>query len=126
MPFMVLLLVGLGGFLGAIARYVLDGWVSEATRASFPWGTLLVNVSGSFLLGLLFAAAIERAVLPAEIRPPVMIGFVGGYTTFSTWMLESWRLIEDGAYLAALVNLAGSVVVGLAAVFLGLVIGRLL
>jgi fluoride exporter len=121
-----LLLVGLGGFVGAIARYLVDGWVSDATRATFPWGTVVINISGSFLLGVLFAASIERAVLPAEIRGPVMIGFLGAYTTFSTWMLESWRLLEDGAYLAAVGNLAGSVVIGLVAVFLGLVVGRLL
>jgi fluoride exporter len=121
-----LVLVGLGGFLGAIARYVVDGWVADATRGSFPWGTLVINISGSFLLGVLFAAAIERAVFPADIRPPLMIGFIGAYTTFSTWMLESWRLIEDGAYIAAIGNLAGSVVLGLVAVFLGLAVGRLL
>lgn len=123
---MVILGVGVGGFFGAIARYVVDGWVSNATRATFPWGTFVINASGSFILGVLFAAAIERAVLPADIRAPAMIGFVGAYTTFSTWMLESWRLIEDGAYAAAIGNLAGSVVIGLVAVFVGLVLGRLL
>jgi len=93
----VLLLVGAGGFLGAISRYLIDGWVSEATRGTYPWGTFVVNISGSFVLGLLFAATVERAALPADVRAPVMIGFIGAYTTFSTWMLESWRLIEDGA-----------------------------
>jgi len=119
-----LLLVGIGGFAGASARYLVDGWVSRATGGAFPWGTLLINVSGSFLLGLLFAAATERALLPPEIRPPLMIGFIGAYTTFSTWMLESWRLVEDGALLAATANLAGSVVLGVVAVFLGLAVGR--
>jgi fluoride exporter len=120
-----LLLVGIGGFFGAVVRYVVDGWVSQATRATYPWGTFAINLSGSFLLGVLFAAAVERAALPAEIRPPVMIGFIGAYTTFSTWMLESSRLIEDGAYLAALGNVAGSVVLGLVATFVGLAVGRL-
>ena len=76
------------------------------------------------MLGLLFALTAERAILPADIRGPLMIGFLGAYTTFSTWMLESWRLIEGGAYLAALGNLVGSVVVGLVAVVAGLVVGR--
>jgi CrcB protein len=117
-------LVGAGGFLGAVVRYLVDGWVSRATGGSFPWGTLVINVSGSFVLGVLFAAATERAILPPEIRAPVMIGFIGAYTTFSTWMLESWRLVEQGAVLAALANIGGSVVVGVVALVLGLAIGR--
>ncbi len=121
---MSLLLIGLGGFGGAIARYVLDGFVTERTGGAFPWGTLAVNLSGSFVLAFLFALTAERAILPADIRAPVMIGFIGAYTTFSTWMLESWGLLERGAYLGALANLGGSVVLGLAAVAAGLVIGR--
>ena len=119
------LLVGVGGFFGAAARFLVDGWVSRATGGSFPFGTLLVNVSGTVLLGVLFALAVERAALPSEIRAPVMIGFIGAYTTFSTWMLESWRLIEDGALLAATLNLAGSIALGIVALLVGLVIGRL-
>jgi fluoride exporter len=83
-------------------------------------------MSGAFLVGLLFAWALERGVLPREIRGPVMIGFLGAYTTFSTWMLESWRLVEDGAWALATLNLAGSVVLGMVAVVAGLAIGRLI
>lgn len=122
---MTVLLVGVGGFLGAAARYLVDGWVSRATGGAFPFGTLLVNLSGSFVLGVLFALTIERAALPSDLRAPVMIGFIGAYTTFSTWMLESWRLVEDGVWLAATANIAGSVVLGITAVFLGLAVGRL-
>lgn len=121
---MPLLLIGLGGFAGAVARYLVDGAVAERAGGGFPWGTLVVNLSGSFVLGLLIALSAERANLPAEIRGPVMIGFIGAYTTFSTWMLESWRLIEIGSYLPALANLGGSMVVGLLAVVAGLAIGR--
>jgi CrcB protein len=121
---MPILLVGLGGFAGAIARYLVDGAVAERTGGGFPWGTLAVNLSGSFVLGLLFALTTERAILPADIRGPLMIGFIGAYTTFSTWMLESWRLIEGGSYLPALANLGGSVVLGLLAMIAGLAIGR--
>lgn len=121
---MPLLLIGLGGFAGAIARYAVDGAVSDRTGGGFPWGTLVINATGSFVLGVLFAVTTERAILPADIRGPLMIGFLGAYTTFSTWMLESWRLIEGGSYSAAAANLGGSVVVGLIAVSAGLVIGR--
>ena len=119
-----LLLIGIGGFAGAISRYLVDGFVTERTAGAFPWGTLVVNATGSFVLGLLFAATTERGILPAEIRGPVMIGFIGAYTTFSTYMLESWGLLESGSYGAALANLGGSVVVGLLAVAAGLAIGR--
>ena len=123
---MQLLLVGLGGFAGAVARWLVDGWVSERNPSAFPLGTLVVNLTGSFLLGVLFAWAIERNVLPADVRAPVMIGFIGAYTTFSTFMLESWRLVEDGAWGLATANLVGSVVLGLVAVVAGLAVGRAL
>ena len=123
---MQLLLVGLGGFAGAVMRWLVDGWVSERNPTAFPFGTLVVNLTGSFLLGVLFAWVIERNVLPADVRAPVMIGFIGAYTTFSTFMLESWRLVEDGAWALATANLIGSVVLGLVAVVAGLAVGRAL
>jgi len=122
---MPLILIGLGGFAGAIARYLVDGIVADRTGGTFPWGTLVVNASGSFVLGLFFALTADRAILPAEIRGPVLIGFLGAYTTFSTYMLESWRLAESGAIVLALANLAGSTIVGLVAVVIGLTLGRL-
>ncbi len=76
------------------------------------------------MLGLLFAMTAERAVLPAEIRGPLMIGFIGAYTTFSTYMLESYALVEGGAWTSAALNLGGSVLLGLVAVAAGLAIGR--
>jgi CrcB protein len=122
---MDLVLVGLGGFAGAVLRRILDLWVSDRNPTAFPLGTLVINLTGAFLLGFLFAWATERDVLPREIRGPLMIGFLGAYTTFSTWMLESWRLVEDGALPLALVNLLGSMLLGLIAVVAGLAVGRL-
>jgi CrcB protein len=122
---MTLFLVGAGGFFGAISRYLVDGWVSGSTGGGFPWGTLVVNVTGSFVLGLLFAASVERGLLPAEIRAPVLIGFIGAYTTFSTLTLETWRLVEDGSYILAIANMGGSFALGLAAIVAGLLLGRL-
>jgi len=119
-----LLLIGLGGFAGAVARYLLDGRISAATGGGFPWGTLAINVSGSFAIGLLFALVTERAALPADWRAPLMIGFLGSYTTFSTLSLESWRMIEGGAWLAAGANLLGSLGLGMAAVIGGVALGR--
>ncbi len=123
---MPLLLIGLGGFAGAISRYLVDGFVVDRTAGGFPWGTLAVNASGTFLLGLLFAMTTERAILPAEIRGPLMIGYLGAYTTFSTYLLESWRLVEGGAWGPAVANLGGSIAIGLVAVVAGMTIGRLI
>ena len=118
------LLVGLGGFVGAITRYVVDERATWAGAGSFPWGTLTVNASGSFLVGVAFALIVERVALPADLRAPLMIGFLGAYTTFSTLALESWRMIEDGAWLLAALNLGGSVLIGMVAVIAGVALGR--
>lgn len=118
------MLVGLGGFLGAIARYLVDGWIAERAGATFPFGTLVVNLSGAFLLGLLYALTVERGLLPEAIRPPVFVGFIGAYTTFSTLALESWRLIEGGSYGLGIADLVGSIVLGIVAVVAGLALGR--
>ena len=118
------LFIAVGGAAGAVSRYVVDTWVSEQTMSSFPWGTFVVNISGSFVLGLLSALAIDRSVLPADIRLPVLVGFVGAYTTFSTLMLETWRLVESGSNALAIANIVGSGMLGIVALVLGLVVGR--
>ena len=123
---MPLFLIAAGGALGAASRYLVDGWVSRWTAGELPWGTFAVNITGSFVLGLLFAVTVEKQLLPVSIRGPVMIGFIGAYTTFSTLMLESWRLWEDGAVALAVGNLLLSVVAGILAVFVGLTLGRAL
>jgi CrcB protein len=123
---MTLLFLAVGGAFGAVSRYLVQGWVQDLTGGRFPWGTFAVNISGSFVLGLVFALAMDRAILSPEVRVPVMIGFIGSYTTFSTLMLESWTLVEEGDIAHVLVNLAGSVVIGMVAVVAGLAVGRLL
>ena len=124
---MELLLIGIGGFFGAITRYLVDGWVSGSTKTgAFPIGTFVINLSGAFLLGLLFALALEKSAIDPRIRGPLMIGFLGAYTTFSTLMLESWRLAEDGSWGLALLNMGLSGALGIVAVFAGLTLGRAL
>ena len=123
---MPITLIAAGGAAGAVSRYLVDTFVSERFGGAFPLGTLVINLSGSFLLGLLFALAVEEARLLSEVRPALMIGFLGAYTTFSTLMLESWRLVEDGALALAVANLAGSMVLGVVAVVAGMAIGRVL
>ncbi|MEA2027005.1 MAG: fluoride efflux transporter CrcB [Chloroflexota bacterium] len=123
---MTLVFIAVGGAAGAVSRYLIGGWVEELTGGRFPWGTFIVNISGSFFLGVVFALAMDRAIVSPEIRVPLMIGFIGSYTTFSTLMLESWRLVEEGDYLFMFGNLLGSVVIGMLAVIAGLALGRLL
>jgi CrcB protein len=119
-------MIAVAGAAGALSRYLLQGWVDGFMGGRLPWGTFLVNITGSFLLGVVFALSMDRAVLSPEVRVPVMIGFIGSYTTFSTLMLESWRLVEVGDVISALANLIGSVVVGLIALVAGLALGRVL
>jgi fluoride exporter len=113
--------IALLGGVGALARFGLDTFVSTRTGGVFPWGTLAVNASGSFVLGFVAGVALTGDALVL-----VGTGLVGSYTTFSTWMLETQRLGEDGEGRAALANLALSVVLGLVAVALGRAVGRAL
>jgi CrcB protein len=113
--------VALLGGVGALARFGLDTVVSTRTGAEFPWGTLAVNASGAFVLG--FVAGL---VLHGEALVLVATGLIGSYTTFSTWMLETQRLAEDGEGRAALANLVVSVMLGLIAVALGRALGQAL
>ena len=119
--------IGVAGFFGAIARYGVEGFVSERTNGSFPWGTFVVNISGSLILGLLFALLIEgRVIMAPWLRTAVTVGLIGAYTTFSTLSLETFRMIEDGAYLGAGGNAFGSLALGLVAVWVGIVAGRMI
>ena len=122
---MTLFFLAVGGAFGAVSRYLVQGWVQDFTGGRFPWGTFAVNITGSFMLGLVFALAMDRSVLSPEVRVPLMVGFIGSYTTFSTLMLESWVLVEEGDVLRMFANLAGSVIIGMIAVVAGLALGRL-
>lgn len=119
--------VGLGGFLGANARYWLGAWVQgHRWAAGWPWGTFVINVTGSFILGLFLSLLLGRlsAWHAAEIRLLVPVGFVGAYTTFSTFEYETYALASAGSLARAAANVVGSVVVGFFAVWLGARLGR--
>ena len=117
----VLLAVGVVGGLGAIARFALDGAVSARLGRQLPFGTLAVNLSGAFALG-----ALAGATLSGDAYRIAGTGFLGAYTTFSTWMFESHRLGEDGRLRAGALNIAGSLAFGLAAAWLGRRLGSAL
>jgi CrcB protein len=122
LPFM---LVGVGGFLGANARYVAAKWIGSSVDARFPLGTFLVNMSGSFLLGLLGALLAARLVPRGDdVRLALGVGFLGAFTTFSTFEFETHALLEDGVWLPALANIFLSLFLGLLAVRAGLVVAK--
>jgi CrcB protein len=116
--------VGLAGALGALARYGLEGLISQRFPGAFPFGTFVVNMTGSFMLGLLFVILTERIAASPAVRTSLTIGFVGAYTTFSTFSFETLRLIEDGALGVAALNVVGTLALGLLAVWGGMAVGR--
>jgi fluoride exporter len=119
-----MLWIGVGGFAGANARYLLGIWIAERLGAGFPYGTFVINITGSFALGLLIAL-IEDHGLPPVVRLSLATGFLGAYTTFSTFTFETLRL-ENGNGLLAVTNALGSVGAGLLAGSFGVVLGRML
>ena len=118
------LLLFTAGGLGAMARYALSGWIQTRAGDSFPWGTLGVNVAGCFAIGLLATTLEERSVLAPQLRVALLVGLLGGFTTFSTFGLETWRLLAASELGPALANALGSVLGCLAAVALGVILGR--
>ena len=112
--------VALGAAIGGVARYGVAGFVQQRAGADFPLGTLLVNISGSFLLGFLMRYALTSGAVSPEIRALLTTGFCGGYTTFSTFSYETVLLVEDGEYRRAALYVGLSVVVALLGAFAGL------
>ncbi len=119
-----LLIVGAGGAFGAIGRYWLSIWVYSLTGRAFPWGTLAVNLLGSLLMGFLSVWLLERMTLSTEMRALLMVGFLGSFTTFSTFSLETLLLLEQGAIARAGVNIAVSVITCIAAAWVGTLIAK--
>ncbi len=107
-------------------RFALAGWVQSRAGAAFPWGTLAVNLVGCFAIGLLVPLLQERSVIGPSGRLFLLVGVLGGFTTFSTFGLETWHLIEASEWRFVIGNALGSVLGGLAAVAAGLVLGRML
>lgn len=116
--------IGIFGFIGAISRYLLSGWVYSVMGTRFPYGTLTVNIIGSFLLGFLFKLTTGRVILEADLRTALTVGFIGAFTTFSTFSLETFNLLEEGSWALAALNIAASVIVCLIATWGGVVLAR--
>ena len=118
----LLLLLG-GGALGTFFRYLISGLPYKYSDTVFPWGTLLVNVSGAFLIGLIWGAVEERGISP-QIRTFIFVGFLGGFTTFSTFALESMNLFKEGAIKLAFVNILANNLLSIVLVFGGFFLAK--
>ena len=116
--------IAIGSALGGVQRYSLGGVIQRAAAGTFPVGTLVINVTGSFLLGLLYRYAADSAAITPELRAMLTIGFCGGYTTFSTFSYETVRLLEDGEIGRAAAYIGLSLALSVGAAFLGLAAGR--
>jgi CrcB protein len=117
-------IIGIGGFLGAISRYGVALWIGQRWGRSFPLGTFVINVSGSFLIGLLMSLLTERFMVNPQWRLMLVVGFLGAYTTFSTFEYETGALLKDSEWLIAMLNVLLSVIVGFIALKLGEVIAK--
>jgi len=120
------ILVAFGGMLGAVSRYGLCGWISNLTEGRFPFGTLAVNLIGSFIIGLFLTLAIDRFSWSPELRILFTIGFLGAFTTFSTFSYETVELLGEGVYLLAAVNMGASLFGCVAATIAGVALARLI
>lgn len=118
--------VGAGGFLGAIARYIVAVWVSQRWGRSFPFGTFFINISGSFLIGLFMSVLTERLMVNPQWRLFLVVGFLGAYTTFSTFQYETGNLLKDGEWIIATVNVLLSIIVGFTALKLGELLAKVI
>jgi len=118
--------VALGGALGASARYGVDRLIERSSNAVYPWSTFTINVSGCFLIGLISAALVDRHHLPAWLRIGIVMGVIGGYTTFSTYAQEALDLVDARDVTEAVAYIGGSVLLGITAVYLGRTTGRAL
>lgn len=118
------LLISAGAILGANARYWLGSWAAQKWGTAFPVGTLLINLTGSLVLGFFMTLATERFLIDPRWRLLFAVGFLGAYTTFSTYTYESFNLFAKGQWLAGLLNLCGSTLLGVVAVGVGVVLGK--
>jgi fluoride exporter len=119
-----LLLLAVAGALGTLARYALGGFVQRLHDASFPWGTLAVNGLGCFLFGVVWTLGEERLVVSGETRIVLLVGFMGAFTTFSTYAFETSAMLRDTEWLLAAANVLSQNVLGVLCFFLGAAVGR--
>ncbi len=118
------LAIAVGGAVGGVLRFWMSTWVHTFAGRSFPYGTLAVNVLGCLVIGFLFVLFLERFSSDTVLRAGLLIGLLGGFTTFSTFSIETFNLIEQGAYMKASINMTASLILSVGATWIGILIGR--
>lgn len=119
-----ILIVGSGGFIGSVLRYLVQIFVERGMSTTFPWGTFVANMAGSFIIGIVFALAQKGNLLNAEWRMFLAVGFCGGFTTFSSFAYNNLTMLKEQAYGQFIMNVGGSLLLGLLAVYLGMILVR--
>lgn len=119
-------LVFIGGGVGSVFRYLVSGWVYAVWGSNFPYGTLAVNLAGSFIIGFFLTLAEDKFLISPDIRVLVAIGFVGGFTTFSTFTYETMKLLRNGSFIIGGLNIVVSMTIGLIAVWFGSILAGLI
>ena len=119
-----ILLVGSGGFIGSVLRYLVQLFVEKGMSTTFPWGTFVANMAGSFIIGVVFALAQKGNLLNAEWRMFLAVGFCGGFTTFSSFAYNNLTMLKEQTYGQFFLNVGGSLFFGLLAVYLGMILVR--
>jgi CrcB protein len=120
------LYIGVGGFFGAVSRFYISGFAHRLFGKGFPYGTLVVNVGGSFLLGLITYLALNRDIMNQNLRFAMTVGFLGAFTTFSTFSYETFNLLKEGSYYLSAVNMVTNLVICLLAVSLGVALAGII
>lgn len=119
--------VSLGAIAGALSRYYLSIWITQRLGTNFPYGTLIINLTGSFALGLLTSLVLERVLaISPEVRLLIATGFLGSYTTFSTYELDTINLVQESSFNKAIIYWFGSAAIGAFSLYLGIVAARLM
>ncbi|WP_319481065.1 fluoride efflux transporter CrcB [uncultured Draconibacterium sp.] len=119
-----ILIVGSGGFIGSVLRYLVQLFVEKGMSTTFPWGTFVANMAGSFIIGIVFALAQKGNLLNAEWRMFLAVGFCGGFTTFSSFAYNNLTMLKEQTYGQFILNVGGSLFFGLLAVYLGMILVR--
>lgn len=117
-------IVGAGGFVGSVLRYLVQVFVEKGVMSTFPWGTLIANVVGSFIIGLVYALAEKGNLMNSEWRIFLAVGICGGFTTFSSFAYNNLNMLKAGSYAQLFLNVGGSLILGILAVYIGIIVVR--
>ena len=121
-----ILLVGSGGFIGSVMRYLVQYYMEKTLASTFPYGTIIANVAGSFIIGIVFALAEKGNLMSAEWRIFLAVGICGGFTTFSSFAYNNFTMINERAWSSLFLNVGGNLFLGILAVYLGIIVIRLI